>query len=630
MNPKNTFILVLLAAGLFAFIFFYERHLNLGPPPPPKLMAGLDIAAVTNIQIQLHGQEEEIRVERTTNGTWQIVKPINYPAQTLAVDNLLQALQELTPRDRISAEDLKGRRNVDADFGMQTPTATVVLEQPGDERTLRLGNLTAPGDQIYAQVVGAAGVDIISTNLLQLIPRQVDDWRDTLFLSLPGRGVFDRITVTNGTKSFVLQSDLTNSSWHILPHDRVNISRLAALFTQLAALRVEKFVSDKSNADLEPYGLQPPELQLDFDQGTNHLLTLQFGKSPTNDADSVYARRDDQNTVVLVSADAARYWREEKVEFRDRTLAGMYTWLPDEIDVAGRANFSVRRATNDAWRVTAPYDFPADTNLMKLFLTRLARLSVVPTNGPIAVKDIVPPSEWVNYGLATPAWKYLLKSTTTNSATNGATVITNAVMAELDFGAVTNNDTLFARRPEEPSVYAVALADFKKLPTSGIELHERRIWTFTPDQVIRVTVRQDGKPMELLRRAPNDWTLAAGSQGIINPLAVEVGASELGELGAERFVERGDDKRVQYGFTDKSLQISVLVNQNGKPETVSAEFGGWSPAGLRYGMVELDGTKWIFEFPNIVHDRLMSDFNIREDSPPGGAAATPRTNAPAK
>ncbi len=626
MNPKNTFLLVVLAAGLFCFIFFYERHRDLTPPPPPKLLPGLDIATVTNIQIQLHGLDEAIRVERTTNGNWQLTKPINYPAQSLAVENLLRALHDVTPQNHISAEELKGRRNVDADFGMQTPTATIVVTQAGDDRTLNLGNFTAPGDQIYAHVVGVAGMDIIGTNLFEFIPRKADDWRDTLFLSLPGHGVFDRITITNGTKTFTLLNDETNSLWRILPHDRVNIARLALLFTQLASLRVEKFVSDKTNADFESYGLQPPDLELDFDHGTNHLLTLQFGKSPTNDPDLVYARRGDQSTVVLVSADVAKRWRADKLEFRDRTLAGMYTWLPDEITVTGRNSFTVQRVTNDSWQVTAPYTFPADTNLMKQFILRLARLSVVPTNGPIAVKDIVPPSEWTNYGLDKPSWKYVLKSKMTNSAG-----VSNVVRAEMDFGAVSNNDILFARRPEEPSVYAVALTDFQQLPSSGTQLRNRRIWNFTPDEVGRIIVRLNGNSMELLHRAPNDWTLAPGSQGAISPLSVEVGASELGELTAEMFVERGDEKRADYGFNDKSLQMSALVARGGgSNETLTVAFGGRSPRGFRYGMVELDGQKWIFEFPARVEDGLMSWFSIPEEARASASSGTTATNAPAK
>ena len=506
---------------------------------------------------------------------------------------------------------MKGKRDVDADYGFETPLATIVLIQRGDDHplTLKIGSLTTPGDQVYAHVVGAEGVDIIGTNILQFIPRQLDDWRDTVFLNFQGR-TFDRITVTNGAKTLVLQYDSTNSSWYMLPRDRINIAKLKRLLDELLALRVVRFKTDKPNADLEPYGLQPPQLELDFDQNTNHLLTLQFGSSPTNEPDLIYARRDDQSTVVLVRADLVAGWRAEKIDFRDRTLAGMYTWLPDEIDLLGGNNFTVRRLSNDVWRVTAPYDFPADTNLMKQLIIRLARLAVVPTNGPVAVKDIVPPSEWTNYGLASPAWKYQLKQNRANTS-GGAS---NVVMAEIDFGAVTTNGTIFARRPEEPSVYAVSLADFQRLPLSGIRLHERQIWNFTEEQTTRVTIRQNGMVTELVRKGPDNWTLAAGSQGIINSSSVEVGVQELGLLAAEDFVERGAEKQADYGFTDVSLQISALVNLDGKSVSYDVRFGGRSPRGLRYGMVELDGQKWIFEFPSTLHDRLISYFGIPESA----------------
>ena len=137
MNPRNTFLLVVLAAGLFAFIFFYERHLSFAPPPPPKLLADFDAAAVTNIQIQLRGQRE-IRAERATNGTWQLTRPIAYPAQSLAVENLLNALRNLSPQDHISAQELKSKRNVNAEYGFETPLATIVVIQDGDKpRTLQ-------------------------------------------------------------------------------------------------------------------------------------------------------------------------------------------------------------------------------------------------------------------------------------------------------------------------------------------------------------------------------------------------------------------------------------------------------------------------------------------------------------
>src|SRR5579859_1907686 len=106
MNPKNTCILVVLAAAVFAFIFFFERHL--GPPPvgPVKVLPQLKPAAVK--KLQLFVGENQIRVERTNDG-WQVTYPIVYPAQSAAIENLVRAAAILSPETRILPEELKSR-----------------------------------------------------------------------------------------------------------------------------------------------------------------------------------------------------------------------------------------------------------------------------------------------------------------------------------------------------------------------------------------------------------------------------------------------------------------------------------------------------------------------------------------
>jgi hypothetical protein len=51
---------------------------------------------------------------------------------------------------------------------------------------------------------------------------------------------------------------------------------------------------------------------------------------------------------------------------------------------------------------------------------------------------------------------------------------------------------------------------------------------------------------------------------------------------------------------------------------------------LRYGLVELDGQKWVFEFPATVIDRLMYDFSLHEDAATNGTSGKPAANASAK
>lgn len=624
MNPRNTCILVALAAGIFAFIFFFERHIQKAEPEMLKVLPGLKAAEVTSIQIQPAGQMEMVRIERT-NGSWQLTKPMVYRAQAPAVENLLHALEALSPQTRISAQELLGRHNVNEEFGFDSPQATLVIQQGEEQHTLKLGFLTPPGDHVYAQVVGFEFIDIIDVALLKFIRPKANDWRDTAFVNLQNFA-FDRLSVANGAKTFDLQLDSTNNLWRItLPGNmqaRANSPKIEKLLLALQNMQVSQFETDDSKVDPESFGFQSPSLELRFDRGTNHLLLLQFGRSPTNNESQIYARRGGQPAIVLVSREVISAWRGEPSEFRDPHLVGLAS-SADMIEMRGQGEeqFTARRQTNDYWRVTEPYNFPADTNLMKMFIQRLADLKVVRGhNGDFAVKDAVTPEEFPKYGLAPPARMYILEQ----SATNKTAGATNLVMAELDFGKTyedkVEGDKIYVRRGdllEESSVYAVKAGEVQNLPVTSLQLRERRVWNFLGDDVSRVTLRVNGKPEQLIRKGPSKWSIAAGSQATIEEVAVEAGVEDLGDLEAVAWVKRGDQNRSQYGFSERSLQISFEVTQKGQARTLTIDFGGWSPRGLRYASVRMeDGQNWIFEFPADRLDRLIYCFNIHENASP--------------
>ncbi len=616
MNSRNTWILVILAAGLFAFIYFFESRIKPPEPVVERVLPGLKAGEVTSIQIQPMNQDA-IRVERT-NDTWQMVKPVIYPAQSIAVDDFLKALEQLAPHPRISAQELKGRHNVEEEFGFDAPQATIVIGQGDDQRILKLGHLTPPGDEVYLQVVGMEGLEVVTADFLnKFVPRQANDWRDTAFVNVKGPP-FDRVAVANGAKVFELQCNPTNKLWRMtrpIPA-RADNSKIEELLFKLQNLRVSRFVTDDPKSDLESFGLQPPELELALDQGSNHF-TFQFGKSPTNDDSQIYARRNGQNTIVLVSRESLAPWHSDYSEFRDPHLASLSSGLPDRIDVevSPADKFTVEWQTNGVWLVSGSQcqDFTADIKLVREFVENLARLRVVPFNGQFAVKEVVTKSDLPNYGLAPPALRYILRQTASNAAG-----LTNLVLAELDFSAPRDTN-IFACRgdlPEETSVYAVRPADVQQLPVSGLQLRDRHVWSFAPADVTLLTLRVNGKSESLVHKGRNEWIFQTGSLSFntIDGVPVEAGVEDLGEvLDVEAWVACGDQNRAQYGFTDNGLEISLNVNGTGGPRKLTLDFGGQSPRGLRYAAVQSDGQNWIFEFPAKELDKITSYFNIQEN-----------------
>ena len=593
MNSRNTWRWFIVAVALFAFILFQQHYLRKTGGGPSKVLPSLKAAVVTSVQVR-HAAQSEIRAERT-NGTWQLTEPLVYPAQAVSIERLLAQLEALRPATYITARALRNRSNTDEDYGFAAPQASIIIEQPGYTTRLRVGVKTTPGDQVFLQVVGREGVFVVDADFLNYLPRTADGWRDTALINLDGLA-FDRLAVTNGTKIFELRRDGTNKVWRMVYplQARANNPKAEQALQTLQSVRVRQFVSDDPKADLEAFGLQPPELEVALGQGSNFVARLQFGKSPTNDTRLVYARRLDLNAIVTVRKDLLAPWYAQVNDFRDLFLV---TWTAPVavIDVHGQDNFSLQQ-TNDEWRVL-PQDFPADAGLVRDLVSALRGLQIVEFTKDVAIAPELPA-----YGLATPARQYILRSAATNSPTGP----TNPVVVEVDFG--TNHaDKVFARRTDESCVYAVKLADFQRLPMASCEMRERRIWNLSTNDVASVTIRQQGRVRQITRNGPHDWSLAPGSLGIINVLAVEETVRSLCQLAAVGWIARGDQDRARYGFTDNSDRVTLELKDGKK---VSVDFSSRASLEVPIAAVTLDGQPWIFLFPTWLYDYVQRFLSV--------------------
>src|SRR5438445_1174558 len=577
MNPRNTWRWLLLVAALSALVFVHHRYFRKTETGPVRIMPKLNPAAVTTVQILL-GQSE-IRAARTNTG-WFLTQPLSYPAQATSIEILLRKLAGLRPVTSIDANELKNRPKADEEFGFAKPEASILLEQGQDKTRLLVGAKTGPGDQLYLQIVGVEAVYIVDTDLLKLIPKNANDWRDTTLLNFKEL-VFDRLAVTNGGKVFELQRDASNELWRVVRPfaARADTARIEQGLDKLQSLRAAQFLPDQPKPDLENLGLQPAELELALGQGTNTVALLQFGK--TNDAGQVYARVYGQNTIVAVAGDLVAPWRAPVNDFRDPHLL-VLTRPADVIEVRGVENFSVERQTNDTWRVM-PQNFSADAALVKQLLIGLSALPIE------LVQGVVTESGLADYGLAPPVLQYILQAKPESAA--GAS---NSILAQLQFGSQKAN-RVCVRRTDETSVYAISTNDFERLPSAGWQFRERRLWNFHEDDLAGATIRKDGKACQVIRKERYKWSLAPGSQGIIKyELALEETARGLATAAAAAWVARGETNRARYGLRDGSLQVTLEFKTGDK---ATVEFGAEAPSSCEYAAVTFDGQLWILEFP---------------------------------
>ena len=337
--------------------------------------------------------------------------------------------------------------------------------------------------------------------------------------------------------------------------------------------------------------MQPADLDLWLGQGTNYAGAVQVGKNLTNDSTQVFVKRENWNAVMTTAREPLSPWRGPVSDFRDSHLLELIAPVA-EIEVRGRDNFILQRQGSNDWQI-AGEKFPADAENAQRFIKMLAGLRVAEF-----VKDVVTEPDLPAYGLAEPARQIILRSKKGD---------TNSVLVQLSFGTNLNNE-VFVRRADEDFVYAVKAEDFSQLPESAWEFRERRIWDFPEGDVVQITLHQGGKTRQIIRNGLNKWSLAAGSQGIINPPAIEETAHRFGGLAAYAWVGRNLSELEPLGFNTNSLQIVIELKNGAK---YAVDFGREIPAAqTALAAVTLDGERWVFAFPPVLYQFVSSYLTI--------------------
>ena len=588
MNTKNTFVWFVLAAVLFASIFILDRYLRPVAAVTRNVLPGLQPASVTSLQVIPAGALE-IRAN-CVNHSWLLAKPIAYPAQPAAIEALLTALEKLAPATRITAGELHEHRTANADFGFDSPQVSLVIEAGEQRWQLLIGNKTAPGDQVFLRVVGVDGAFATDAGWLKFIPRTANDWRSTALVAADAN-TCDAIVLTNSTKIIELRRDATNHLWRMIRplQARADTGRITEALQRLQAAGVAQFVTDDARTDLTAFGLQPADLTLWLNQGTNFISALHTGKAVTNDAAQVYAKRNGWNVIGTTAREPLALWHGAVNDFRDPHLLEL-TAPVAEIEVRGTNGFTLQQQGTNGWRI-AGEKFPADTDSVQLFIKVLAGLRVEEF-----VKDVVTAPDLPPYGLDSPQREIILRATAGD---------TNAVIAQLAFAVQTNG--IFVHRADEDFIYAITPDDFNRLPENGWEFRDRHLWNFSENDVAQITLRQSGRTRTLVHDGPNKWSLAPGSQGIINPPALEETAHRLGALAVTGWVGRNVTAPEKYGLNPENLEITVELKSG---EKLSVNFGTEISNQTALAAVTLDGERWAFVFPATLYQFVLSYLTI--------------------
>jgi len=519
MNPRGNWLLFSVAVALGVFVYLLDRR------PVVSVRGGAGtVAAYEPVDPSLVSVVEVMRSNAVvraelTNGGWRLVLPVPYPAQSASVQRFLAEAALLVPSGWVTAAEVAAQPEGLKAFGLEPSQATVTLHTATGPWMLRMGNVAPGGTRFYFQRIGSEGVFIAPTNFLAALPAHGSEWRDRTLMDLGGKTP-DRVSLSAHGR-VVFEAAKEGRRWMLRQPltARADGERIEALLAQVGSARATGFVTDAPVIDRASYGLQPPEAELAAWSGGVEIGRLQVGGAPTNAPDQRFVRRMAHTNVVTVLAEDLAALGRPMVEFRDALVFGPLADV-DRIELRGTNHFvAAREGTN--WFVLQPRRFPAEPSAVELLLSSIAQLEVAEFVNDV-VTDLAP------YGLDKPSRELVVSRGT-------------QAVGHLLVGKVANpvGTLLYARRTDEPSVYAVPRTILFNLESAG----QLRTWKFAPTQVVSVAVLHAGRTRSLARET-GGWRVTSGG-----------GAPPVGDAMEELMHRLGKWDSMRYAVSDEAAVI---------------------------------------------------------------------------
>lgn len=324
-RARSTLLLLLVAAGLGAYIYFIEskRPSAEEAATAKEKVFGVDTDKIQEITIKV-GEKESTSLVKEGSG-WRVTAPITSEADITEVTTLLSSLSSLERQLTVD----ENPSDVSA-FGLSPAAMEVTFKAEGmsDVARLLIGRKTPTGSDLYAKLADQPRVFLISGYLDTTFNRGTFELRDKTALKFERNGVSSIELLVE--KQPALQMSKTNAAWAISSpwQTRGDYGVVEGLVGRVAASQMKSVVAENAT-DLKPYGLDRPLVQVKVGAGSAQA-TLLIGRA---EEDSFYAKDASRNIVFTLEKGIVDDLRKPADTYRPKDLFEFRTFTGDRVEV---------------------------------------------------------------------------------------------------------------------------------------------------------------------------------------------------------------------------------------------------------------------------------------------------------
>ena len=607
MKWKTTLILFVIAAGVFAYLFFVERN---RPGTEEATRQAQNLVNFSRDKINglvIQNGDDKIDIRRRDD-KWRLEIPIKDQADSSVVNNLLLDLENWQKDAAISAKEMEADKNKLADYGLANPKLRLKLLGSNAPPEIFFGKDAALEGKMYVRFENSKEAFLATQSVKKTIDKKPEDFRDRKLTDLIMAQV---VRVVLKTSAGEMELQKKGDHWEIVKplHTRADDQKVSDLIAQVTTARIQQFVAD-DRGDLHPYGLAEPRGALTlFAQGDKQGQTLQIGGVPEKEKDQVYVRFSPRGFVYTVPKKIEETLNNRPNDLRDRHLVRVDTKILDRLTIDAPGKWKTVLARRDEnWTIASRNNPSANPSEVRRLIDTLQNEQVTKF-----VEDVA--SNLPKYGLDKP--QLIVTFSSFASENTAETKAGEQPFASVAFGKI-EGENVYARVGDEPFVVAVRRNLLDQIFADPLQWQELSIFNFKTEQIHRVSLMTD-KESALVRAANNQWNWAKES-GPINQTNVQSLLNSLATLRAVRWI---GSTTPAHGF-DKPQLVVTFTTSPDDSATHKLTIGAATPNGMWFAKVdEREGT-FVISNPDLNAFKLpLIGQESPSPSPSATATATP-------
>jgi hypothetical protein len=351
---------------------------------------------------------------------------------------------------------------------------------------------------------------------------------------------------------------------------------VTSVTSALGSLEVTRVI-DENPANLKEYGLDTPQMQIDYKTSDGKTGKLIVGAKNATGA-SLYAKRNDEQRVFLIPQYQEASLNKSTFDLRDKSIMTVAQDKVDGMEATSDGKTVTFTKSGSDWKMVKPVAARADFSAVEGVISRIqsAQMKSVVTN-------TASPDDLKKYGFDKPQVAISLNE--------------GSARATFEIGGKADDDNVYARDAGKPMVVTVEKQLLDDVKKTADDYRRHDVFESRAFNVQHIEITRGAEKLVLDRvkakdeNTADDWKRVSPNPGDADKEKVNKALADMADINVTAFL----DSTARTGLDNPAMVIDVKFDDGKKEEKVTFGKNGNDVFASRPdepGAEKIDATKY--------------------------------------